>query len=67
MLLCGPEALLSLLPPRGGWRTLSVGEGVYKEGGDAASERLPVSFFDHLLSGGILLILLKEREKKERK
>ena len=39
MLLCGPEALLSLLPPRGDWRTLPVGEGAGEEGGDAASER----------------------------
>jgi hypothetical protein len=27
MLLCGPEALLPLLPPRGDWRTVPVGEG----------------------------------------
>jgi len=39
MLLCGPEALLSLLPPQGDWRTLPVGEGAGEEGGDAASER----------------------------
>ena len=39
MLLCGPEALLPLLPPRGDWRTLPVGEGAGEEGSDAASER----------------------------
>ena len=39
MLLCGPEALRPLLPPRGDWRTLVVGEGAGEEGGDAASER----------------------------
>ena len=39
MLLCGPEALLSLLPPRGEWRTLPVGEGAGEECGEAGSER----------------------------
>ena len=32
MLLCGPEALLPLLPGRGEWRTLPVGEGAGEEG-----------------------------------